>query len=170
MNAIFPARMNPPHVGHFMTIRKQLCEYDFIYIYLHDDGDDFMSVEERKNIIETILEDLPIKVIIEHIGFQNRIDFSDIHKGVVLTGNPKVIDNCKKHCVLVKRINRYPDYVGTQIRESMRCNICKQRKDLYDATELPQHRMGLIPVPYTHICQQCYFKLLKEFLDKLKEV
>lgn len=169
---IFPARMNPPHIGHFMTLAKLLKIYKIIYVYLYDDGDDFMALSHRKHIIETIAGD-KVKVIIEKTGFRFRDYFGDVQMGVVLTGNQKVIKNCKKHGVITKKVDRFPDYSGCYIRESMKCNICGEKKYLFDVTDLPQRRTnmkytGLLPFPYTHICQQCYFQLLKKQFDKIK--
>ena len=168
---IFPARMNPPHVGHFMTLRKLLLDFKIIYVYLYDDGNKFMSLKKRKNIIETIAGD-KVKVITEKTGFRFRDYFGNVEMGVVLTGNDDVIDNCKKHKIKCERISRYPDYSGIYIRDSMQCNICKKKKYLFDVTNLLQRRKdlkytGLLPFPYTHICQQCYFKLLKKEFIKI---
>jgi len=169
---IFPARMNPPHIGHFMTLANLLKTYKIIYVYLYDDKDDFMALSHRKHIIETIAGE-KVKVIIEKTGFRFRDYFGDVQLGTVLSGNQKVIKNCKKHGVLTQKVDRFPDYSGCYIRESMQCNICGEKKYLFDVTDLPQRRSnmkytGLLPFPYTHICQQCYFKLLKKYFEKIR--
>ena len=55
----------------------------------------------------------------------------------------------------------------------MKCEICGKEEYLFDATDLYTKRgakhTGLFNMPYTHICQQCYFKELGKIYDKMKE-
>ena len=117
--ALFPARMNPPHVGHIMTLLEQLRHYSKIYICLYDDGDRVISIQKTVDMLRTLFIKYNIEVRIEKTGFRFRNYFGDLPAfGVVISGNSEVIKNCEQYGIPAHKIERFPNYEGTKIRKA----------------------------------------------------
>jgi phosphopantetheine adenylyltransferase len=118
--------MNPPHLGHILTLLKIKDDYDKIIVALSDydfDGakPSVMQMSERKRIVHSVLKYFPQFEIIDFKGaFRKRTDFSDLPKfDIVVTASKGVYDNVLKQGLKAILIERTPFYRGEDIRRAM---------------------------------------------------
>ena len=126
MIAIFPSRMNPPHLGHIITLLKIKDDYDKILVALSDytfEGKkpSVMKMEDRIKMIKEVLQYFPQFEIIRYgEPFRHRTNFDDLPKfDIVVTGDKGVYYNVKKQGLEARLIKRTPYYRGTTIRNEM---------------------------------------------------
>jgi cytidyltransferase-like protein len=127
---IFPARMNPPHIGHITTILNLREQYGKVIVaVINDDfNGDKPNLISKEKVIE-ITND-----IFRHIGsidvidggepFRLRKSFNDLPEfDVVVSGSNDVLDNCRKRNLSCACCDRTPVYRGECIREAYRNGV-----------------------------------------------
>jgi len=125
MIALFPARMNPPHLGHIITLLNIKNDYDKIIVALTDDDFDgakptVISTDKKIFTLNEVLKHFPkYEIVTYEEPFRTRKTFDDLPKfDVVITGSKKVYDAVVKHGLKARLIERTPVYRGTHIREA----------------------------------------------------
>jgi len=124
---LFPGRMNPPHLGHIMTILKAKEKYGCVIVAVIDD--EFDGV--KPNLIDTDAVIGILNDIFRHVGcvtvidggmpFRLRDSFDDLPDfDFIVSGSMDVLDNCRSHGMKVEYIGRSPLYRGEFIREACR--------------------------------------------------
>ena len=127
MIALFPARMNPPHLGHILTLFKIKDNYEKIIVAItsyefEGEKENIMPVKEVLSKVHSILKYFPeFEVIHNTIPFRNRITFDDLPKfDIVVTGSKGVYNNAIKHKFKAKFIQRTVGYRGETMRKMWR--------------------------------------------------
>ena len=123
MNAFFPGKFQPPHLGHVLTIMGIYNEYDKIIIGVTDDTPRVLEQKVVRNVFEKVFQHLPK---IEVAVIEGVLCLRPSREGlpefdVLLTGNPDVVTWAKNHEVPSRFIHRSEGlgFSGTMIREAM---------------------------------------------------
>ena len=117
--------MNPPHIGHILTLLRIKDRYDKIIVAISDYNFEgkkshVMTVDEVFTCLHEILKYFPnFEIIIHKEPFRKRINFDDLPKfDIVITGSKEVYNNVVKRGLKAKLIKRIPVYRGEFIREA----------------------------------------------------
>ena len=118
--AFFPGKFQPVHMGHITSIMKIFDDYEKIIIGITSDSPNILSLDERKNIFESVLYKFEK---IEYVFFDTSlIDIKDKTRlpqfDVCVSGNEKVIDFMNKNNFKTRLLKRSKGvgYSGTEIR------------------------------------------------------
>jgi len=118
MNAVFPCKINPPHLGHIITLLKIKDDYDVIIVDVLD-IDLIMSAVESINLIKKVLDFFPNKFEYKTHKVSYALESSGLLKdNVIITGNKKVYKKLKDEGFEVRFIDRTPIFRGEYIREA----------------------------------------------------
>lgn len=124
--AIFPARCQPPHMGHVMTLLREIPKYKKIYVHISDytfEGKKPMliPVKEVMRRLKTIFRYFPKIEIICGKGFLERTRFDDLPKfDVVITGDQAVLRRMKLYNIKGRFIRRTRGYSGAIYRRGLK--------------------------------------------------
>ena len=125
MIALFPGRMNPPHLGHIITLLKIKDDYDKIIVALTNENYNgkkinVISMDEKIFILNEVLKHFPkFEIVSYNEPFRTRTNFCEFPKfDVVLTGNKGVYDNVIKQGLKAIFVDRTPIYRGEYIIEA----------------------------------------------------
>ena len=125
MIALFPARMNPPHLGHIITLLNIMDDYEKVIVALTNEDfggkkPNVISMDEKIFTLNEVLKHFPkFEIVSYEEPFRTRKTFSEFPTfDVVLTGNKGVYDNVIKHGLKAKFVDRTPIYRGEYIRDA----------------------------------------------------
>jgi len=118
--AFFPGKFQPVHLGHIITIMNIYDKYDKIIIGITSDTPEILSLEERKEIFNTVFKHLPkIEIILikQVITGSKNVDYLPKFD-ICLTGNDLVIKTMHKLGKKAKYLDRSIGigYSGREIR------------------------------------------------------
>ena len=126
MIAIFPARANPPHIGHIRAFLKIREDYEKIIITISNNTykgtkKNIMPPEDVIEILKEIFNHIPgYEIIPITEPFITRTSFDDLPDfDIVVTGNTIIYENMKKQNIPVRLMQRTPVYRGEFIREAL---------------------------------------------------
>ena len=145
MIAIFPSRMDPPHLGHVLTLLRIMDDYDKILVALTEydfEGEKptAMPLAERISTLNAVLKYFPKFEIITFKGpFRQRTQFDDLpYFDIVVTASKGVYENVLKHGLKARFLERTPVYRGEFLREAYFKGLEFERKT---------HKQELLTVP-----------------------
>ena len=118
--AFFPGKFQPVHMGHITSIMKIYDDYEKIIIGITSDAPNILSLDERKNIFDSVLSRFQK---FEYVFFDTAlVDIKDktiLPKfDVCVSGNQKVINYMKRNNFKTRLLKRSKGigYSGTKIR------------------------------------------------------
>ena len=118
--AFFPGKFQPVHMGHITSIMKIYDDYEKIIIGITSDAPNILSLDERKNIFDSVLSRFQK---FEYVFFDTAlVDIKDItilpKFDVCVSGNQKVINYMKWNNFKTRLLKRSKGigYSGTKIR------------------------------------------------------
>ena len=118
--ALFPCKVNPPHIGHIITLLRIKEDYNKIIIDILD-ADLLISAKEAIFMLKEILDNFPDKFEYRthKISYTKIRNLSKFPKcDVVVTGNKKLYKNLGKLGANVRLVDRVPVYRSRYIREA----------------------------------------------------
>ena len=118
--ALFPCKINPPHIGHIITLLQLMKDYDHIIIDILD-CDILIPAEQAISILRKVLDFFPGKFsyIVHKQSYGTATDFQHLPDfDEVVSGNESICDNMKKNHFQVRFIPRTEGYRGEYIREA----------------------------------------------------
>ena len=118
--AFFPGKFQPVHMGHITSLMKIFDDYDKIIIGITSDSPNVLSLDERREIFQSILSRFDK---FEYVFFDTALidikEKSILPKfDVCVSGNEKIIDFMKKLNFKTRLLERSKGvgYSGTEIR------------------------------------------------------
>ena len=118
--AVFIGKFQPPHIGHILTIKRLLNEYNKIIVAITDGKPNIIPIEKVISIFDSVLDDPNISY--EHIPGAVDEGTAEIsfELDVICSGNPEVLSKLELLGYKTRFIERTDDnyFTGTSIREN----------------------------------------------------
>ncbi|MDD3493461.1 MAG: hypothetical protein PHU95_02800 [Candidatus Thermoplasmatota archaeon] len=124
MIALFPCKLDPPHLGHVVTLLDIKDDYDTIILDVLDGGPErLITVEEAVSLIHRVLRHFPGKYEyrVHKKSYASTGGFCDLPNfDVVVSGNQALLDNMREQGYKTRYVERVPVYRGEFMREAYR--------------------------------------------------
>tara|TARA_B100000073_G_scaffold329614_1_gene317358 strand:- start:9763 stop:10728 length:966 start_codon:yes stop_codon:yes gene_type:complete len=118
--AFFPGKFQPVHMGHITSLMKIFDDYDKIIIGITSDSPNILSLDERKEVFESVLSRFnKFEYVFFDTALVNIKDTTILPRfDVCVTGNSSVIDYMEKNNFKTRLLTRSDGYgySGTEIR------------------------------------------------------
>tara|TARA_B100000963_G_scaffold361656_1_gene398486 strand:+ start:4650 stop:5654 length:1005 start_codon:yes stop_codon:yes gene_type:complete len=118
--AVFIGKFQPPHIGHILTIKKLLLEYEQIVVAITEGKPNIISKDKVISIFDDVLDNKnvtfqPIKGAVDE-----ETAILDFNFDVICSGNMRVLSLLKEQGHKTRFIERTSDnyFTGTSIRDS----------------------------------------------------
>lgn len=117
--ALFPCKLDPPHVGHVLTLIKISNDYEKIIVDIYENDNKLLDLQERIDIISPILDllDCEISYNIHETSYSKDISNHPVCDTVV-SGNKKILSNFSKHGVPTRKIDESLFYRSSIIKKA----------------------------------------------------
>jgi nicotinamide mononucleotide adenylyltransferase len=127
MIALFPCKLDPPHLGHVITLLNIKDDYEKIIIDILDHGEErLISPKEAISTIDQVLKHFPGKFEYRthRQSYTLPCKFKDLPNfDVVVSGNQVLLDNMHRHGYATRHTKRTPVYQARFIREAYRIGL-----------------------------------------------
>lgn len=141
--ALFLGRFQPPHVGHLLTIKNLLREYDKLIIGVTEGLPRIMAPDVVKAMLADLIDNDRVDVVLINGVVEDGTAIIDFDFDVCVSGNQRVLEIMRKRGKSVSYAKRSLDnlYTGTSQRQKFMQET--QKRD-----ERPLYSFRLMPIEH----------------------